>query len=142
MHLVNLMILIFLKHKKYYQNKSKFNGVYSRNTSPKIKDGAYIRNLDEYKLIRNPWIDLHVNGYNVTSFNSCAVEHIPKKIKKFRGNRNVTTNSFRIQAYDSIMSEYFCTEFTDFMLKDKSLLNYSNLFSPNKYEKYDKIILK
>ena len=29
------------------------------------------------------------------------------------------------------------------MLKDKSLLDYTNLFSPNDYEKYDKkIILK
>ena len=28
------------------------------------------------------------------------------------------------------------------MLKGKSLLNYTNLFSPNKYEKNDKIVLK
>ena len=42
----------------------------------------------------------------------------------------------------SIMCGYFCIEFTDFMLKGKSLLDYTNLFSPNKYEKNDKIILK
>ena len=29
---------------KYYQNDSKFNGVYSRNNSPKIKDGAGMYN--------------------------------------------------------------------------------------------------
>ena len=28
------------------------------------------------------------------------------------------------------------------MLKDKSLLDYTNLFSPKKYEKNDEIILK
>ena len=33
---------------KYYQNKKRFNGVFSRNNLPKIKDGAYIINLDEY----------------------------------------------------------------------------------------------
>ena len=129
---------MFLKHKKYYQNEPRFNGVYLRNTLRKIKDGAYVINLDGYNLIRNPWIDLYVNGDNVTYFKRSAVEHIPKKIKTFRGNRNVTTNTFRIQAYDSIMSGCFCAEFTDFMLKDKSLLEYSNLFSPSKYEKYDR----
>ena len=36
----------------------------------------------------------------------------------------------------------FCTGFIDFMLKDKSLLEYTNLFSPNYYEKNDKVILK
>ena len=36
---------------KYYQKKPKFNGVYSRNNLPKIKDGAYIINLDEFKSI-------------------------------------------------------------------------------------------
>ena len=33
---------------KYYQNEPKFKGVYSRNKLPKIKDGAYGINLDEY----------------------------------------------------------------------------------------------
>ena len=36
---------------KYYQNKPKFNGVYSRINLHKIKDGAYVINLDEYKSI-------------------------------------------------------------------------------------------
>ena len=37
---------------KYYQNEPKLNGVYSRNNLPKIKDGAYVINLVEYKSIR------------------------------------------------------------------------------------------
>ena len=31
---------------KYYQNEPKFDGVYSRNNLPKIKDGAYVISLD------------------------------------------------------------------------------------------------
>ena len=54
----------------------------------------------------------------------------------------MVTNIYRIQAYDSIMCGYFCIGFIDFMLKGKSLLDYTNLFSPNDYEKNDKIILK
>ena len=40
------------------------------------------------------------------------------------------------------MSGYFCIGFIGFMLQGKSLLDYTNLFSPNKYEKNDKILLK
>ena len=31
------------------------------------------------------------------------------KLKKLIGNKNIIKNIYRIQAYDSIMSEYFCT---------------------------------
>ena len=34
---------------RYYQNEPKFNGVYSRNDLPKVKDGAYVITLDEFK---------------------------------------------------------------------------------------------
>ena len=47
-----------------------------------------------------------------------------------------------MQAYDSIMCGYFCIGFIDFMLKGKSLQDYTNLFSANNYEKNIKIILK
>ena len=34
---------------KYYENKPRFNGVFSRDTLPKtIKNGAYVINLGEY----------------------------------------------------------------------------------------------
>ena len=36
---------------KYYQKEPKFTGVYSRNNLPKIKDGAYVVNLNKYKSI-------------------------------------------------------------------------------------------
>ena len=42
----------------YYQNESKFNGVYSKDDLPKMKDGAYIINLNEFKSIRIHWIAL------------------------------------------------------------------------------------
>ena len=78
---------------------------------------------------------------NVTYFDSFKVEHIPKEIKTFIKNRNIKTNIFRIQAYDSIMCGYFCIGFINFMLKGKSLTEYTNLFSPNDFLKNDDIIL-
>ena len=43
----------------YYQNKPKFNSVYSGNNLPKIKDGAYLINFGKYKSIRNYWMTLY-----------------------------------------------------------------------------------
>ena len=63
---------------EYYQNKPKVNSVYSINNLPKIKDGAYVINLDEYKSIGTHWIALYVNAENVTYFDSFKVKHIPK----------------------------------------------------------------
>ena len=66
----------------YYQNKPRFNGVYSRdnNLPNKIKDGASITNLDEYSDIETHWIALYVNTKTATYFDSFGVEHIPKEI--------------------------------------------------------------
>ena len=65
-----------------------------------------------------------------------------KKNRKLIGNKNITTNIYRIQAYDSIICGYFCIGCTDFMLKGKGFLEYTNVFSSSKYKKNDKIILK
>ena len=107
---------------RYYKNEPRFNGVYSRDNLPRIKDGDYITNLDEYFDIGTHWIALQINNINNTIyFDSFEVEHIPKEIKTFISNKNIKTNIFRIQAYDSIMCGYFCIGFIDFMLKGKTL---------------------
>ena len=127
---------------KYYENESRFNGVYSRNNLPnKIKDRAYAINLDEYSNIGTHWITLYVKNNDITYFDSFGVEHISKENKAFIKNRNVRTNIFRIKASDSIMCGYFCIGFIDFMFKGKSLTEYTNLFSPNDFKKNDNTIL-
>ena len=87
---------------KYYQNEPRFNGVYPRDNLPRIRDGAYIINHDEYSDIGTHWINWCVQNNDATYFNSFEEEHIPKEIKTFIGNKNIKTNIFRIQAYDSI----------------------------------------
>ena len=107
---------------KYYQNEPKSNGVFLRNSLPKRKD---------FKSIVTHWILFYVNNNNLIHFNSFGVEHIPKEIKKFIGNRNIRTNIYRMQAYNSIMCGHFCIGFIDFMLKVKSLLDKTKLFPSN-----------
>ena len=69
-----------------------------------------------------------------------GVEHSPKKKLKIHKKTKIS-KIYRIQAYDS-MCGYFCIEFIDFMLKGKSLLDYTNLFYPNEYEINEQITLK
>ena len=64
----------------YYKNEPRFNGVYSRDNLPKIKDGAYVINLDEYSDIWNSLSFFIVDDNSVTYFDSFGVEHIPKEI--------------------------------------------------------------
>ena len=105
---------------KYYQNEPRFNSVYSRDNIPKIKDGVYVINLDEYSDLGTHWIALYVQNDNVTYFDSFGVEHTPKWIKTFISNKNIKTNICKEQAYDSIMCRYFCIRFIDFMLTGKT----------------------
>ena len=139
---------------EYYQNEPRFNGVFSRDNLPNnnIKNGAYVINLDEYHDIGTHWVALYVQSTNVydtyvnnkivTYFDSFGVEHIPKEIMKFINRKKINTNIYRIQAYDSIMCGYFCIGFINFMFNGKSLTDYTNLFSPNDFNKNDDIILK
>ena len=119
---------------KHYQNEPRFNGVYSRDNLPKIKDGAYVINLDEYSDIGTHWVVLYVHNNDVTYFDSFRIEHFQKEIKEFIDNKNFETNIFRIQAYDSIMCGYFYIGFIDFMLAGKTL-------AESKVKKNDDIIL-
>ena len=84
---------------------------------------------------------MYVNNKSATYFDSYGVEHIPKEIKKLIGNKNILANIFRIQAYNSVMCEYFCIVFINFMFNGNSLTDFTNLFSPNNFKKNDDIIL-
>ena len=70
-----------------------------------------------------------------------GLEIFQKKLKNLIES-NIIINVYRIEAFDSIMCGYSCIGFIDFMLKSESLLEHTNLFSPNDYEKNNKTILK
>ena len=128
--------------KEYYENESRFNGVYCRDNLPKtIKNGAYVINLDEYADVGTHWIALYVKHNEVVYFDSFGVEHVPKEIKRFIGHKNIKTNIFRTQADNSVMCGYFCIGFIDFMFAGKSLIDFTSLFSPYDFKKNYRIIL-
>ena len=116
-------LLTNFEMQKYDQNEPRFNRVFSRdNLANKIKDGYYVINLNEHEDVGTHWIALFCRKNEIVYFDSFGVEHVPKEIKEFIGNKNIKANIFRVQENDSIMCEYFCIEFIDFMLAGKKLL--------------------
>ena len=80
---------------RYYQSEPRFNGVFSRNNLPlKIKNGAYVINLDEYADVGTYWIALFCNRNQIVYFDIFGVEHVPEEIKKFVDNKNIKANTF------------------------------------------------
>ena len=63
-----------------------------------------------------------------------------KELGSAVGNKKIKAIIFRIQAYHSIMCGYFCIEVIDYMLKKETLLDNTNLFSPNDFKKNDPVI--
>ena len=120
---------------KCYKNEPRFNGVYTRDNLPKIKDEAYVITLDEYSNLGTHWNALWALKNNVTYFDSFGVKHVPEENKTFIGNKNKKTKIFRIQAYDSLMCRYFSIGFIDFMIAGKTLTDFTNLYPKNNFEK-------
>ena len=131
-----LHLLTNFEIQKYYQNESRFNSVYPRNDLPeKIKNGAYVINLNEYANIGTHQIALCCNRSEIVYFDSFGVEHVREEIKEFVGNKNIIANIFRVQANNSVMCGYFCIGFIDFMLADKKLTDFTISFSSHDFEK-------
>ena len=61
----------------------------------KIKDRAYVINLDEYADVGTHWIAFYGKNTEITYFNSLGLEHVSKEIKKFIGHKNIKTNIYR-----------------------------------------------
>ena len=80
-----------------------------------------------------PWTALFCRKNKIIYFDSFGVEHVPEEIKKFIGNKNIKANIFRMKANNSIMCGYFCIGLIDFMLADKTLVDFTSLFFPYEF---------
>ena len=78
---------------------------------------------------------------DATCFDNFGIEHIPREIRNFIGNKNLQTNILRVQAYNPIMCRYFSTGSIDYMFTSKTLIDYTTLLSPHKFKKNYKITL-
>ena len=106
----------------------------------KLKDGAYVTNHDDCKYVGTHWIALYVNSNTVMYLDSFGVEHIPKEIKQFTFNKDITRNIYTIQAFDSIIIGYFVLDLLVLSLWVKSLTDFTDLFSANNFKNNDEIL--
>ena len=125
--------------------KKGFNGVFSRNNLPNLENEAYIINLDHSKNTATHWVVVFVKKDEVIYFDSFGVEYIPKEVMKkiehsSLGNKNSKTSIFRLQGNNSKMCGCFCFLFIEYILNDKTLTDFTNLFGSWNFEKNDEII--
>ena len=62
------------------------------------------------------WIALLCKRSEIVYFDSFGVPHVLEEIKEFIGNKTIKANIFQVQEINSIICEYFCIRFIDFML--------------------------
>ena len=127
---------------KYFNYELRFNGVCPRKHLPRIKDGAYFININDKNSKGTNWFSLLIDRNTAVYFDSFGIEYIPLEILNKIRDKSITHNMFRIQDNESIIFGFYCITFREYMLAGKTLLDYTNLFSPNDYKKNDKIIYK
>ena len=114
---------------EYFKNEKRFKGVFYRDNLPKLKKGAYVINLDHSKNTGTHCVVIFCQKDEVIYFDSFGVEYIPKEIMEKIGNKNIKTSISRIQDNNSIMCDYFCILFIEYMLHNKILTDSTILFS-------------
>ena len=100
----------------------------------------YVINLDDKNSKGTHWVSLFIDRNVTIYFDSFGIEYIPLEVLNKIKDKSITPNIFRIQDNESIMCGFYFIAFIEYMLARKTLLDYTNLFSPNDYKKNDKII--
>ena len=99
-------------------------------------------NLDDKNSKGTHWVSLFIDKNTAIYFDFFGIEYIPQEVLNKIKDKSITRNIFRIQDNESIMCGFYSIAFIEYMLPGKTLLDYTNLFSPNDYKKNDKIIYK
>ena len=99
-------------------------------------------NFDDKKSKKTHWVSLFIDINTAVYFDSFGIEYNPQEVLNKIWEKSVIHNIFRLQDNDSIVCGFYCIAFIEYMLPGKTLLGYTNLFSPNNYKKNDKKIYK
>ena len=105
-----------------------------------MNDGLYVTNLDDKNSKRSHWVSLFIDRNLAVYFDFFGIEYIPQNILNKIRYKSITRNIFRIQDNEFFMCGIYGIVFIEYMLAEKCLLDYTNLFSPNGHKKNDKII--
>ena len=64
----------------YFKKEPRFNGVFSKNNLPKIKQGVYFINLDHNKNTGTHWVVIFVKINELVYFDNSGVKYIHKEV--------------------------------------------------------------
>ena len=109
---------------------------------PKIKDGTHVINFDDKQSKGIHWVSLLINKNTAVVFDTFGIEYIPEEILSQIKDKTIAHNIFRIQSYGTVMCGSYCMALIEYMIAGKTLLDSTNLFSPNDNEKNCEIIHK
>ena len=99
----------------------------------------YVINLDSKQGKGTCRVSLFIDRNRAVSFDTLRIEYIlPEVLNKIR-DKSITHNIFRIQDDDSNVYGFHFTTFIEYINAGKPFLDYTNLFSPNDYQKNDKL---
>ena len=91
----------------------------------------YVINLHDKNSKLTRWVSLFIDKNAPVYFNSFEIEVIPLEVSNKIRDKSITHSIFRTQDNESIMCGFYCIAFRKYMLSGKTLLDYTNLFSPN-----------
>ena len=94
----------------------------------------YVINLDDKNSKGTHWFSLFIYKNIAIYFYSFGIEYIPQEVLNKIKDKSINHNIFRIQDNESIMCGFHRIAFIEYMLTGKTLLDYTNLFSPNVYK--------
>ena len=119
---------------------SRFNSLFLKRKLHRIKNGAYVINLDDKQSKQTNCVSLFIERNAAVYFDSCGIEYVLQEVLSKIKDKSITRKISRIQNDNSIMCGFYCIAFIEFMIAGKILLDYIHLFSPNYYKKNEKII--
>ena len=92
---------------------------FSRNNVPRVKDEAYIINLDDKNSKGFHWVSLYIDRNTAVYFDYFGIECNPQEILNKIKDNSITYNIFRTQDNESTMSGFYCIAFMEYMLAGK-----------------------
>ena len=92
-----ILVLLYIEITNYFNYETKFNGALSRNNLPRIKEGAYVTNLDDKKSKTTHWVSSFVDRNAAVYFDSFGKEYIRNKVLNKMRDKYIIHNMFRIQ---------------------------------------------
>ena len=103
---------------------------------------SYAINFDYKQSKGTHWVSLFIDKNTAMYFDFLGIEYIPQEILSKIKDNFITHNIFRIQSEDSITCGFYSVVFIEYILARKISSGNTNLFSPNDYQKNEKIIHK